>query len=76
MSEQEKKPRLAAGLGLLAVQSTSCVAVIITVLVLRMVSGNLFGTLADYFRSALQQNTLATALHALWDGDIPFEEDV
>ncbi len=73
-TEKKNARRFAAGLGLLAVQSVSCTVVLLAVLVLRAVSGNLFGQLAGYFREAMQENSLTTALHALWEGDIPFEE--
>lgn len=71
----ESKPRrLVGGLGILAVQSVSCAVVVLAVLILRLVSGDLFSQLGTYFREAMQQNALTTALHALWDGEIPFEE--
>ncbi len=75
---EEKKEkgrlRLASGVGLLAVQSVSCAVVILAVLIVRLVSGNLFAVLADYFREAMQENTLATAIHALWEEKLSFEE--
>lgn len=74
MSTQEKRPRLSAGVGVLAVQSVSCAVVVLAVLIVRLVSGNLFGQLADYFRKAMQENTLTTAIHALWEEKLSFTQ--
>ncbi|MBE6758105.1 MAG: hypothetical protein E7552_06130 [Ruminococcaceae bacterium] len=74
MSTREKRPRLSAGLGVIAVQSVSCAVVVLAVLTVRLVSGNLFHQLADYFREAMRENTLTTAIHALWDEKLSFTE--
>lgn len=71
---EKKRPRLATGVGLLAVQSVSCAVVVLAVLIVRLVSGNLFSVLSDYFREAMQENTLTTAIHALWEEKLSFEE--
>ena len=74
--EAGEKPRscLSAGIGVLAIQSVSCAVVILAVLTVRLVSGNLFAVLADYFREAMRENTLAAAIHALWEEKLSFEE--
>lgn len=61
-------------LAVIAVQSVSCAVVLLAVLTLRLVGGRLFSDLNHYFHEALKQNTLTTAIAALWDGDVPFEE--
>ncbi len=71
---EKTRPRLAAGVGLLAIQSVSCAVVVLAVLIVRLVSGNLFGQLRNYFREAMQENTLSTAIHALWEEKLSFEE--
>ena len=59
---------------MLAIQSVSCAVVVLAVLIVRLVSGNLFGQLRNYFREAMQENTLSTAIHALWEEKLSFEE--
>jgi hypothetical protein len=66
-----EKPRR-GGFGLLAVQSISCAAVVLAVLILRLVGGNLFTQLGTYFKEAMHQNTLTAAIHALWEEDIAY----
>lgn len=67
----EKTPRRASsGWGLLAVQSISCAVVILAVLLLRLVGDGAFQELRAYFKDAMQQNALTTAIHALWDEEI------
>lgn len=73
-TEEKPRRRLATGIGLLAVQSVSCAVVVLTVLVIRLVSGNLFSQLAAYFREAMRENTLTAAIHALWEEELSFEE--
>lgn len=71
---EKPRPRFAAGVGLLAVQSVSCAVVVLAVLTVRLVSGNLFGQLQTYFREAMRENTLTAAIHALWEEHLSFEE--
>ncbi len=71
---EKPRPRLSAGVGLLAVQSVSCAVVVLAVLTIRLVSGNLFGQLQAYFREAMRENTLTAAIHALWEEHLSFEE--
>lgn len=66
-----EKPRR-GGFGLLAVQSISCAAVVLAVLILRLVGGNLFTQLGAYFKEAMHQNALTAAIHALWEEDIAY----
>lgn len=74
MREQTERtaqtPRAATGFGLLAVQSISCAVVILAVLLLRLVGGGVFQELRTYFEDAMRQNTLAAAIHALWDEEV------
>lgn len=71
---EKTRPRLATGVGLLAIQSVSCAVVVLAVLTIRLVSGDLFGQLQTYFREAMQENTLTAAIHALWEEHLSFEE--
>ena len=73
VTEVSNKRRFSA-LAVIAVQSVSCAVVLLAVLTLRLVGGRLFADLNTYFHEALQQNTLTTAIAALWDGELPFEE--
>ncbi len=73
VSETAKKHRFSS-LSVVAVQSLSCAVVLLAVLTLRLVGGGLFQELNRYFHEALRQNTLTTAIAALWDGEMPFEE--
>ncbi len=73
VSETAKKRRFSA-LSVVAVQSVSCAVILLAVLTLRLVGGGLFQELNRYFREALRQNTLTTAITALWDGEMSFEE--
>lgn len=72
--QKAKKRGLVGGVGVLAVQSISCIVILLSVLMLRLVGGSLFRELNGYFREALQQNTLTTAIAALWEGEMPFED--
>lgn len=73
VTETPGKRRFSA-LSVIAVQSVSCAVVLLAVLTLRLVGGRLFSELNRYFHDALKQNTLTTAIAALWDGELPFEE--
>ncbi len=69
MKEKQKKKRTFDGFGLLAVQSVSCAVVVLAVLVLRLIGGNIFAGLGTYFEESMRENTLAAAIHALWDDE-------
>ncbi len=73
VTETAKKRRFSA-LSVIAVQSVFCAVVLLAVLTLRLVGGRLFSELNHYFHEALKQNTLTTAIAALWDGEMPFED--
>ena len=73
VNEVPKKRRFNA-LSVVAVQSVSCAVLLLAVLTLRLIGGHVFSDLNRYFHEALKQNTLTTAIAALWDGEMPFEE--
>ena len=70
--EQERphdKRRLWGVIGVPIVQIVACAVVILIVLLIRLVSGNLFSELGAYFEQAMRENSLADAVDALW-GDM------
>ena len=72
--EKRKDARAGNGWRLLLVQSVSCGILILAVLILRLVGGGIFQQLKEYFEEAMRQNTLAAALHALWEEEtVPSE---
>ena len=60
-SVQNKKASIYHGMQLLIVQSTVCVFLIVSIIVLRWLGGSAFDELASRFRDAMLEDTLITA---------------
>lgn len=73
--EKKRDPRWGDGWRLLLVQSVSCAVLILAVLILRLAGGGIFSRLKEYFEEAMRQNTLAAAIHALWEDETAYPAD-